>query len=79
VTDGDGDVATSNATVTVIDSKTTLVNIEDDGPTVTAGEGGEVTPHLGVLDLDETIGADRYNTGETESEGGASNGADDKS
>ncbi len=77
VTDGDGDVATSAATVTVIDSETTPINIEDDGPTIAAGEGGETTP-LAVLDLDETIGADRYNTGETESNGGASNGADDK-
>lgn len=77
VTDGDGDVATSAATVTIVDNETSPINIEDDGPTITAGEGGEATP-LAVLDLDETIGADRYNTGETESNGGTSNGADDK-
>jgi len=77
VTDGDGDVATSAATVTIVDNETSPINIEDDGPTITAGEGGETTP-LAVLNLDETIGADRYNTVETESNGGASNGADDK-
>lgn len=77
VTDGDGDVATSAATVTIVDNETSPINIEDDGPTITAGEGGETAP-LAVLDLDETIGADRYNTGETESSGGASNGVDDK-
>jgi T1SS-143 domain-containing protein len=76
VTDGDGDVATSSASVTVANNDTSVINIEDDGPTVTAGEG-ETTP-LAVLNLDETIGADRYNGSETESGGGASNGADDK-
>jgi T1SS-143 domain-containing protein len=77
VTDGDGDVATSAATVTIVDNETSPISIEDDGPTITAGEGGETTP-LAVLNLDETTGADRYNAGETESSGGASNGADDK-
>jgi len=75
VTDGDGDVASSAATVTIIDNETSPISIEDDGPTITAGEGGETTP-LAVLNLDETIGADRYNTGESES--GVPNGADDK-
>ncbi|MBR1287739.1 hypothetical protein JQ597_37375, partial [Bradyrhizobium sp. AUGA SZCCT0177] len=62
-TDGDGDEASLPVLVTLIGNQTSFVAFDDDGPTVTEGEGGETTK-LALLNLDETIGADRYNTGE---------------
>jgi len=76
VTDGVGNVFTS------VSAGTLGVAFLDDGPTITRdGEGGE-PGSLGLLNLDETIGhkgspLDRYNTGETESGGGPSNGTAD--
>ncbi|MBR1200957.1 VCBS domain-containing protein, partial [Bradyrhizobium sp. AUGA SZCCT0158] len=63
VTDGDGDQASSSVQVNLIGNENSFIAFDDDGPTVTKGEGGETTT-LALLNLDETIGADRYNTGE---------------
>ncbi|MBR1287571.1 hypothetical protein JQ597_36510, partial [Bradyrhizobium sp. AUGA SZCCT0177] len=63
VTDGDGDQVSSPVQVTLVSNETSFIAFDDDGPTITRGEGGE-TPSLVTLNLDETIGADRYNTGE---------------
>ncbi|WP_244550347.1 DUF5801 repeats-in-toxin domain-containing protein, partial [Bradyrhizobium sp. cf659] len=73
VTDGAGNTATAVSTGSL------GVSFLDDGPTVTRGEGSEL-PSIGLLNLDETIGhedsplVDRYNTGETESNGVTPNG-----
>ncbi|WLA62321.1 DUF5801 repeats-in-toxin domain-containing protein [Bradyrhizobium diazoefficiens] len=73
VTDGSGNTATALSTGSL------GVSFLDDGPTVTRGEGSE-QPSIGLLNLDETIGhedsplTDRYNTGETESNGVTPNG-----
>ncbi|MBR1148896.1 DUF5801 repeats-in-toxin domain-containing protein, partial [Bradyrhizobium sp. AUGA SZCCT0431] len=79
VTDGDGDQASSSVQVNLIGNENSFIAFDDDGPTVTHGEGGE-TSSLATLNLDETIGADRYNaallpSAEGESNGGPSNGS----
>ncbi|WP_167532850.1 immunoglobulin-like domain-containing protein [Bradyrhizobium cajani] len=66
-------------TATALSSGSLGVSFLDDGPVVTRGEGSEL-PSLGLLNLDETIGqedgpqTDRYNIGETESNGITPNG-----
>ena len=78
VTDGDGDQVSSPVQVNLIGNETSFIAFDDDGPTVTAGEGGE-RPSLAVLNLDETIGQgenaalDRYSA-RSKSNGGPSNG-----
>ncbi|MBR0858140.1 DUF5801 repeats-in-toxin domain-containing protein, partial [Bradyrhizobium liaoningense] len=69
----------SGNTATALSSGSLGVSFLDDGPVVTHGESSEL-PSLGLLNLDETIGqedgplTDRYNTGETESNGITPNG-----
>ncbi|MBR0952921.1 DUF5801 repeats-in-toxin domain-containing protein, partial [Bradyrhizobium canariense] len=66
-------------TATAVSNGSLGVSFLDDGPAVTRGEGSEL-PSIGLLNLDETIGheqsplIDRYNTGETESDGVTPNG-----
>ncbi|WP_314946419.1 immunoglobulin-like domain-containing protein, partial [Bradyrhizobium cosmicum] len=73
VTDGIGNTATA------VSNGSLGVSFLDDGPSVTRGEGSEL-PSIGLLNLDETVGhedsplTDRYNTGETESDGVTPNG-----
>ena len=43
-TDGDGDQASLPVQVTLIGNETTFVAFDDDGPAVTAGEGGDTAP-----------------------------------
>ncbi|MBR1251493.1 VCBS domain-containing protein, partial [Bradyrhizobium sp. AUGA SZCCT0169] len=79
VTDGDGDQVSSPVQVNLVSNEISFIAFDDDGPTITRGEGGE-TPSLTTLNLDETIGADRYNaallpSAEGESNGGPSNGS----
>ncbi|WP_167523438.1 DUF5801 repeats-in-toxin domain-containing protein, partial [Bradyrhizobium sacchari] len=66
-------------TATALSTNSLGVSFLDDGPSVTRGESSEL-PSLGLLNLDETIGqddgpvTDRYNTGESESNGITPNG-----
>ncbi|TGQ38661.1 VCBS domain-containing protein, partial [Mesorhizobium sp. M00.F.Ca.ET.216.01.1.1] len=71
-TDGDGDTVTGNATVNLIDGNGSAFSFDDDGPslTVSANEGAA---GLLSVELDETVGADRYNGSETEDAGGNAN------
>ena len=67
ITDGDGDTQTSNlAIVSLIDENDTFVHVDDDGPQVRSlfGDVSEGEFAALQLELDETIGEDRYNTAE---------------
>ncbi|MFZ5734794.1 MAG: DUF5801 repeats-in-toxin domain-containing protein, partial [Pseudomonadota bacterium] len=81
IIDNDGDPATASETVVIADNgPNSAINIEDDGPVlIDEGESEEQpSPQTISLALDETIGDDRYNTGELESANGdAPNGTPD--
>ena len=72
-TDGDGDQVSSPVQVNLIGNENSFIAFDDDGPTITRGEGGE-RPSLAVINLDETIGADRYNAALLPSAEGELNG-----
>ncbi|MFN4142923.1 beta strand repeat-containing protein [Aestuariivirga sp.] len=61
ITDGDGDKVSSSADVG------SQVKFEDDGPSVTTGVSTSTGLNAFAVNMDETTGADRYNTGESES------------
>jgi len=60
-TDGDGDVASQTASVTLADSAGGAISFEDDGPTLTVGVA--LTGDLDGLksEVDESVGIDRAN------------------
>ncbi|MHB9437319.1 DUF5801 repeats-in-toxin domain-containing protein [Mesorhizobium sp. C089B] len=72
--DGDGDTVIEKATVDLIDDKGSAFSFDDDGPSLTVGAHDGAAGLLSV-ELDETVGADRYNgaIGETEDAGGNAN------
>jgi VCBS repeat-containing protein len=73
-TDGDGDSITQTATVPLADSQGSSFVFDDDGPSLTVAANEGAAAQL-ATELDETVGADRYNTGEAES--GTNNNTDD--
>ncbi|MHB9479022.1 tandem-95 repeat protein [Mesorhizobium sp. W016] len=72
--DGDGDTITEKATVDLINGQGSAFSFDDDGPSLTVGAHDGAAGLLSV-ELDETVGADRYNgaIGETEDAGGNAN------
>ncbi|MER9788668.1 DUF5801 repeats-in-toxin domain-containing protein, partial [Mesorhizobium sp. M0162] len=70
--DGDGDTITEKATVDLIDGQGSAFSFDDDGPSLTVGAHDGAAGLLSV-ELDETVGTDRYNGGETEDAGGNAN------
>ncbi|MER9496241.1 VCBS domain-containing protein, partial [Mesorhizobium sp. M0320] len=72
--DGDGDTVIEKATVDLIDGNGSAFSFDDDGPSLTVGTHDGAAGLLSV-ELDETVGADRYNgaIGETEDAGGNAN------
>ncbi|MER9654703.1 VCBS domain-containing protein, partial [Mesorhizobium sp. M0152] len=70
--DGDGDTVTEKATVDLIDANGSAFSFDDDGPSLTVGANDGAAGLLSV-ELDETVGGDRYNGGETEDAGGNAN------
>src|SRR5205085_3010328 len=80
VTDGDGDHADSPVQLTLIGSQQSFIAFDDDGPTITRINESETPPGtLALLNLDETIGTDRYSTPGDDNPAHDNNGdADDK-
>ncbi|BBD40933.1 hypothetical protein Amn_pa03870 (plasmid) [Aminobacter sp. Y103A] len=64
--DGDGDSITQTASVPLADSQGSGFVFDDDGPSLTVAANEGAAAQL-AAELDETVGADRYNTGEVES------------
>lgn len=75
-TDGDGDTASDSETIEIIDHNSTVVTFEDDGPQITVVANSNAAASL-ATELDETVGADRYNGSETET--GSNTNTDDAS
>ena len=75
-TDGDGDTASDSETIEIIDHNSTVVTFEDDGPQITVTANANAAASLST-ELDETVGADRYNGGEIEA--GSNSNTDDAS
>ena len=62
-TDGDNDPITKSATVDLISDESSYFTFDDDGPSLTVNPSTQGTGGLAV-ELDETVGTDRYAPGE---------------
>ena len=78
-TDGDTDFVKASNTINLISDSDTVIAIDDDGPDSFTVAPVENAANQLEMELDETIGADRYNTtvGETGEETGTNTNTDD--
>ena len=70
--DGDNDSIVQSDQIDLITSQSSYFTFDDDGPTLTVTAQADAADQL-VLEVDETVGADRYNTGEAEDADGNAN------
>ena len=71
-TDSDGDAITRTATIDLITTGGSVFSFDDDGPTLTVAANAGAAALL-ATELDETVGADRYNTALAEGEDAGGN------